>query len=300
MSSESDEPTVASLASALMRTMLHELVTDIAIEEHRLAWRRRTSMQANEAQAKANAAERLLGPNGESSSSSSGAATASTSNLSRPASPFGHPSPHKKDDALYECMICGRQIGAPRFASHLSSCMGLTGRSKRTATNKAPINGKLRQLSSDRASSYASDEDSLSGTEKRNGTKASSNGLKRSANLSGFNGTSKHKKAKASTPSHPANALQAQIASIGSHPLAKTLSAPAAPPISKTASKTIVSSLSGPSNTKSTPSPSKPLPSASLTSSISPASKKPPIPLSKKPSKSTDRPESDSEEDSPD
>ncbi|SGY70032.1 BQ5605_C004g03094 [Microbotryum silenes-dioicae] len=297
MSSESDEPTVASLASALMRTMLHELVTDIAIEEYRLAWRRRTSMQANEAQAKANAAERLLGPNGESSSSSSGAATASTSNLSRPASPFGHPSPHKKDDALYECMICGRQIGAPRFASHLSSCMGLTGRSKRTATNKAPINGKLRQV--------------LVGFtfNKRNGTKTNSNGLKRSASLSGFNGTSKHKKAKTSSkfffetvtaPSHPANALQAQIASIGSHPLAKTLSAPAAPPISKTASKTIVSSLSGPSNTKSTPSPSKPLPSASLTSSISPASKKPPIPLSKKPSKSTDRPESDSEEDSPD
>ncbi|SCZ92243.1 BZ3500_MvSof-1268-A1-R1_Chr5-2g07732 [Microbotryum saponariae] len=217
MSSESDEPTVASLASALMRTMLHELVTDIAIEEHRLAWRRRTSMQANEAQAQANAAERLLGANGESSSSSSGAATASTSNL----------SPHKKDDALYECMICGRQIGAPRFASHLSSCMGLTGRSKRAATNKAPINGKLRQvlltrsthrdgtpvaalrhpptsfassqLGSDRASSYASDEDSLSGTEKRNGTKASSNGLKRSASLSGFNGTSKHKKAKTSS-----------------------------------------------------------------------------------------------------
>ncbi|SCV72387.1 BQ2448_3924 [Microbotryum intermedium] len=350
MFTESDEPTVESLASALMRTMLHELVTDIAIEEHRLAWRRRTRIQATEAQAKAKAAERLLGVNGDRSNPSSAGATASTSTLARSASPFGHPSPHKKDDALYECMVCGRQIGAPRFASHLSSCMGLTGRSKRTAANKPPINGKLHHLGSDRASSYASDEDSLSGTEKRewiiqiplifltSRSHESSDalslshrqwhqrGLERAQTLGEpvrvqrVEQTQKSQNLKrvitssssigphqlialmsfATAIPHPANTLHAQIASIGSHPLAKTLSAPAIPPIPKTSSEIAASPLSGPCYTTPTPPLSNMHPSLSLTSSKSLAPKKPPIPSSKKPIKSTDRPDSDSEEDSPD
>lgn len=97
--------------------------------------------------------------------------SSNTPNLShsRSSSPSGSPYKKEKDDSLYDCLNCGRSIGAPRYASHLSSCMGV-GSSRRggdtrrvAASNK---NGASRFGSNGHnGPNYAiSDDEYLAGT----------------------------------------------------------------------------------------------------------------------------------------
>ncbi|GAA5938168.1 hypothetical protein JCM1841_001139 [Sporobolomyces salmonicolor] len=199
----SEQPSVASLVSALTGELLHELVADVAIQEHRLAELRRNRLARSQAAAVAGSSNGLLAPpvvNG---------GTLSTS-----------PNKKDKDEGLFACLACSRQIAAPRYASHLSGCMGLTGSrrggERRAAANGRAVNGISR--SSPAASSYGSDTD--------NERKASTNGSKRAATSSpAINGTKKAKPA----PLAPGSSTQFQPPHMGSHPLSKTMSLPASP-----------------------------------------------------------------------
>ncbi|GAA5873225.1 hypothetical protein JCM16303_001058 [Sporobolomyces ruberrimus] len=206
------EPTTSSLASppaaSLTQEILHELIADIAIEELELSQFRRNRLnqlyaeQAQNGIAQANDAAN--GTNGTS------------------------PTKKERDEGLFSCVVCNRQIAAPRYASHLSGCMGLSGsrRGERRAAASAVTNGKPAKIGSG-ASSYGSDTD----TERKNGA----NGVKRSA--SSASGSSQNKKSKP-TPNAlaPTSSGTFQPPHVGSHPLSKTMSLPASPVASPTAS----------------------------------------------------------------
>ncbi|KAK4698278.1 hypothetical protein P7C70_g8004, partial [Phenoliferia sp. Uapishka_3] len=175
-------PTIGSLTTLLTNSLLLLLVEDLAIEEHRLACRRRAETYSI------------------ASTSTNGFLSASAGSSSAKAGPS--PSKKEQDSALYDCMNCDRtvslariyisfkqlgltslnllQIAAPRYASHLSSCMGLggaggtrRGESRRQAalasgngTPKGP-NGLAKQVErANSVGSYASDEDAMSGVDK--------------------------------------------------------------------------------------------------------------------------------------
>ncbi|GJN88249.1 hypothetical protein Rhopal_001214-T1 [Rhodotorula paludigena] len=166
-----DAATTASIATSLTSEILHELVLDVAIEEHRLAGLRRSRA----------AAARAAGLNG-----------LTDVHLGAPVVLNGAgagPSPTKKDEGLFECLVCQRQIAAPRYASHLSGCMGLTGSRRGAERRAAAANGKASGANSRTgsvASSHGSDTDSG----------AKSNGIKRSATASPAGGQPKPKKPK--------------------------------------------------------------------------------------------------------
>ncbi|TNY20656.1 hypothetical protein DMC30DRAFT_438709 [Rhodotorula diobovata] len=278
------QPSRASVASSLTSEILRELVLDVAIEEHRLAGLRRARAQAAQA---------------------AGHAGVTNGHLTAPATNGTGASPTKKDDGLYECLVCSRQIAAPRYASHLSGCMGLGG-SRRGAGRAAAAAASGRGSSVSRPSSNGSDTD----TGKANGTK-------RAASASPAGGGPKPKKPKpAPLPQSPAGG-QFQPPHTGSHPLSKTMSLPASP----------LDAASSPAGHSSLPAPSasahqllakhlqappmqarKSLPG---TPAKSPASKRPQHPLAQSPLHTTtatnqppssnamlmsDRPDSDSED----
>ncbi|GAA5853591.1 hypothetical protein JCM5353_006009 [Sporobolomyces roseus] len=208
----SSEPTIDSLASSLTLEILHELIADVAVEEHQLAQLRRSRIAQQQASASYTAQNGLLAvPNGVNGTSTS-------------------PTKKDKDDGLFACMVCNRQVAAPRYASHLSGCMGLSGSrrgERRAAANAAAVsNGKANGArNGSGTSNYGSDTD----TEKKNGI----NGIKRSATSSPAGQNKKSKPTPlSSTPSTSANF---QPPHIGSHPLSKTMSLPASPINSPTA-----------------------------------------------------------------
>ncbi|GAA5990534.1 hypothetical protein JCM10908_003118 [Rhodotorula pacifica] len=195
------------LTAALTREILHELVKDVAIEEYRTAQLRRFNL------ARIPPTENEAATNGQAGlSDANGAGTG--------------PSPVKKDkdEGLFECCVCARQIAAPRYASHLSGCMGLGG-SRRSggrgsAAATARPNGFPRPNSA--ASSHGSDTD----------TAARTNGVKRAASSTPTGGAPKPKKPKSiplGTNVSPLPHMQMQLPHAGSHPLAKTMSLPSSP-----------------------------------------------------------------------
>ncbi|GAA5835457.1 hypothetical protein JCM11251_005239 [Rhodosporidiobolus azoricus] len=282
------------LANALTDEIVRELVTDIAIEEHRLAQLRRSRAAGAPAGTAPALTNGLLAP-------PDGANGATVS-----------PSKKEKDEGLFDCLVCGRSIAAPRYASHLAGCMGLTG-SRRGAGRTATANGKVN--GSSRPGSVAnSDSDS-----------GKANGIKRAATSSPVpNGGPKPKKPKPA----PVSTLppQFQQPNVGSHPLSKTMSLPTSPltptsttgTASATPSPSVVSGrivppppppLSASSNPTSTSMQSRktlpgstPLPSNPALA----AQKRPPHPLAQSPARpplsaaqlASDRPDSDSESDS--
>ncbi|GAA5954868.1 hypothetical protein JCM3765_007798 [Sporobolomyces pararoseus] len=229
------EPTTGSLAASLTQEILHELITDIAIEEHELCQFRRNRLNQYEFSLSLSLPpfnssvnisflyqrlyyeqqqNGLLNVNGTASNSGSNGIS---------------PTKRERDEGLFSCVVCNRQIAAPRYASHLSGCMGLSGSrrgERRAAANAAGVNGKPNRNGSG-ASSHGSDTD----TEKKNGL----NGLKRSASTT--SASSQNKKSRP-TPlsSTPSSSQTFQPPHIGSHPLSKTMSLPASPVDSPTAS----------------------------------------------------------------
>ncbi|KAM0751202.1 hypothetical protein T439DRAFT_227872 [Meredithblackwellia eburnea MCA 4105] len=201
------EPTVASLATYLFDFFrVGTAVEDVAIEEHRLACRRRVE--------------------------GAGARHASTSNAT--SSSKTGPSPNKKDrDDHYECLNCSRSIGAPRYASHLSGCMGVAGiggtrrgESRRAAAMAANGSGRgvngLSRFGVERASSVssqASDDETASGSERKSLVLklplANQNKRSSSTPISG----SKPKK-------HKPGPTHLSTSHLASEPLSKTFSAP--------------------------------------------------------------------------
>ncbi|KAL8291720.1 hypothetical protein RQP46_001978 [Phenoliferia psychrophenolica] len=151
--------------NALDADALYTVIEDLAIEEHRLACRRRAEGNLYRAATGSVSSNGFLAPSGSKAGSGSGPS----------------PSKKEKDDALYDCMNCTRTIAAPRYASHLSSCMGLAGaggtrrgESRRQAAlnsnGSGKPNGGLTKLGIERAasvSSYASDEDAMSGLDSK-------------------------------------------------------------------------------------------------------------------------------------
>ncbi|GAA6054906.1 hypothetical protein JCM3770_004278 [Rhodotorula araucariae] len=190
----------ASLAQSLTHEILRELVLDVAIQEHRLAGLRRSRAATAAALGVGGVANGLLTA---PMASGAGAGT----------------SPSK--DGLFQCLVCSRQIAAPRYASHLSGCMGLTG-SRRGAERRAAAaaNGKSSGASRPPsvASSHGSDTDSA----------VKGNGVKRTATASPAGGGPKLKKQKPTPMSSPANG-HFLPPHTGSHPLSKTLSLPSSP-----------------------------------------------------------------------
>ncbi|BGP29639.1 hypothetical protein JCM10296v2_001378 [Rhodotorula toruloides] len=189
-------------AAALTAQLIHELIVDVAVEEHRLALLRR------ERTAAAQQAGLDGGLNGAAGTGAVNGADAGT-------------SPVKKDEGLFECLVCSRQIAAPRYASHLSGCMGLGGSrrggERRAAAASSRANGASRTGSV--ASSYGSDSEN-----------AKSNGIKRSAMASPANGAPKPKKPKPAPLSTPHGISSPfQPPHTGSHPLSKTMSLPSSP-----------------------------------------------------------------------
>ncbi|BGP22420.1 sgf11, transcriptional regulation [Rhodotorula toruloides] len=189
-------------AAALTAQLIHELIVDLAVEEHRLAILRRERTAA----AQQSGLDGAL--NGEAGSAPANGTEAGT-------------SPVKKDEGLFECLVCSRQIAAPRYASHLSGCMGLSGSrrggERRAAAASSRTNGVSRTGSV--ASSYGSDSEN-----------AKSNGIKRSATASPANGAPKPKKPKPAPLSTPRGiASPFQPPHTGSHPLSKTMSLPSSP-----------------------------------------------------------------------
>ncbi|KAI5481031.1 Sgf11, transcriptional regulation [Pseudohyphozyma bogoriensis] len=201
---QSSPPTVASLTAFLTNALLRTVVTDLAIEEHRKECRRRAEGWGLDS-------VELKGMLAPLRASTPGTSTS--------------PAKKDKDDALYECLNCQRSIGSARYASHLSGCLGLSGNggtrrraaaAAAAASNGAAKNGLPRLGAS---SSYVSEDEALSGTEKKtNVVKLGLNSNnKRSASQPPSNSNVKPKKARP---------IPAPIAS---HPLAKTLSAPQSP-----------------------------------------------------------------------
>ncbi|GAA5894467.1 uncharacterized protein JCM6883_002111 [Sporobolomyces salmoneus] len=192
-----------SQAASLTQELLHELIADIAIEEHELSQFRKNRL---------NQLSPLYAQNGHLSTNGT-------------ATPGVSPTKKERDEGLFSCVVCKRIIAAPRYASHLSGCMGLSGsrRGERRAAANAAGNGKPSRNGGSGASSYGSDTD----TEKKNGA----NGIKRSASTTSTSGQNKKSKPTplASTPS------SFQPPHIGSHPLSKTMSLPASPVGSPTA-----------------------------------------------------------------
>ncbi|GAA6023220.1 hypothetical protein JCM11491_006482 [Sporobolomyces phaffii] len=192
------EPTTSSLAASLTRALLHELVTDIAIEEHELSQVRKHRLHQLYYEQSHNAS---LAP------------------------PLNGASPNKKDrdEGLFNCVVCNRQIAAPRYASHLSGCMGLSGsrRGERSrAAAKPSRNGSA-------ASSHVAQTDAIADND-ANAEKNGANGLKRSASTAS---AAAHPKKSKPTPlsSTPSTSQTFQPPHIGSHPLSKTMSLPASP-----------------------------------------------------------------------
>ncbi|KAK4046503.1 hypothetical protein OIV83_006029 [Microbotryomycetes sp. JL201] len=211
-----DDPSVTELTAALYRSFVSELVRDIAIEEHKLAWQR---------QCRVNAAKSLHAQNGNSLLAPPGSKNGASS--SRGSSPAPGHSPHKPssyETVALECLNCSRMIGVARYASHLSGCMGFGGAGGRSSRgdrraaaggatptgHRPPTSGVASIGPGSRASSYASDEESI----KRN---VGPNSRKRSGSANGRGRPKKAKTDKLGT---------LDLTQIGSHPLAKTLSAP--------------------------------------------------------------------------
>ncbi|GAA5943241.1 uncharacterized protein JCM15063_005304 [Sporobolomyces koalae] len=176
------DPTTSSLAATLTREILHELIADITIEEYELSQRRRHRLH----QVHLDSLQRGLVENGTGTSNGTNGAS---------------PTKKDRDEGLFNCVVCNRQIAAPRYASHLSGCMGLSGsrRGERraAATASSSVTGKSATRNGSGASSHGSDTD----TEKKNGINVSA---------TSSNG--------AFQPPH-----------IGSHPLSKTMSLPSSP-----------------------------------------------------------------------
>lgn len=222
-------PTIASMTTHLTNSLVSNIIEDLAIEEHRLACRRR--------------AEGSLYRTASGSVSSNGFLAAP-----RPlASGSGGPSPGKKDkdDATYDCLNCSRSIGGPRYAIHLSGCMGLGGaggrrgegrRAAAMASNGSgkPTNGSKSGLErAGSVSSYASDDDAMSGVEKKTiilKLPSSIPNNKRSASTP-VSGGPKLKKHRPAAPPLVPGQISSQLAAphLTSHLLTKTLSAPSTP-----------------------------------------------------------------------
>uniref|UniRef100_A0A0K3CND7 SAGA-associated factor 11 n=2 Tax=Rhodotorula toruloides TaxID=5286 RepID=A0A0K3CND7_RHOTO len=184
MAKAAPDSTTAQAAAALTAQLIHELIVDVAVEEHRLALLRRERTAA---------AQQAGLDGGLNRAAGSGAVNGADAGT----------SPVKKDEGLFECLVCSRQIAAPRYASHLSGCMGLGG-SRRGGERRAAA-----------ASSRAN---------------AKSNGIKRSATASPANGAPKPKKPKPAPFSTPHGiSSPSQAPHTGSHPLSKTMSLPSSP-----------------------------------------------------------------------
>ncbi|KWU41171.1 hypothetical protein RHOSPDRAFT_37303 [Rhodotorula sp. JG-1b] len=203
----------ADLAARLTREVLHELVQDVAIDEYRTAQLRRLNLAR-------------IPPSEASSATNGHAAATETNGTGTGLSPVKK----DKDEGLFECCVCGRQIAAARYASHLSGCMGLGG-SRRSgarvsAAAAAKPNGFPRPHSA--ASSHGSDTD----------TAGRSNGVKRAASSTPTGGAPKPKKPKPIPLGTNGFPLPQQIqmqplhaaAAASSHPLAKTMSLPSSSP----------------------------------------------------------------------
>ncbi|KAK4048050.1 hypothetical protein OIO90_005951 [Microbotryomycetes sp. JL221] len=205
-----------SQTTLLYKSLIFELVKDVAIEEHKLAWRRRNRINTARSM-QIGSSNGLLAPPGLKQTTSS----------SRSSSPAPGHSPHKQgsnDGVALECLNCARMIGVARYASHLSGCMGFGGAGGRASRgdrraavgattasgHRPPTNNVANVGPGSRASSYASDEESV----KRNGA----NSKKRSGSA---NGRARPKKARTDKLS-PLDGTTV----VGSHPLAKTYSAP--------------------------------------------------------------------------
>jgi hypothetical protein len=94
---------------------------------------------------------------------------ATTSSYSRSSSPSGSPHKKEKDDSLYDCLNCGRSIGAPRYASHLSSCMGVGssrrgGETRRAAAAKNGASSRFGSNGNGGPNYAISDDEYLVGT----------------------------------------------------------------------------------------------------------------------------------------
>ncbi|ORY90815.1 hypothetical protein BCR35DRAFT_349729 [Leucosporidium creatinivorum] len=302
MAAQAAEPSVQTLTTLLANGLFKELITDVAIEEHRLAWRRRSRINAARPVLSSASSNGLLGPPSHRASVASSRASSPGPSIS--------PTKKEKDDALLDCLNCSRQIAAPRYASHLSGCMGLGGaggraRGERRAAAGSSTNPMVKPAvngvatigpGSDRASSYASDEETV----RKNALKAV-NGAKRAA-TSPANGASKLKKARPANT--PPILQQPHVAHVGSHPLSKTLSAPSTPtiprpthpyPNQQPSSASMVARKSlphgqapqkAPRSVSAQPPPPRPMSAAP-----------PPAP---KPGLASDRPDSDSSEDDSD
>ncbi|GAA5927632.1 hypothetical protein JCM10213_003522 [Rhodosporidiobolus nylandii] len=290
------------LASALTNEIIRELVVDVAVQEHGLAQLRRERAARAPAGVLGQVDSGLLAvPNGAGG-----------------ASPAVSPSKKEKDEGLFECLVCGRSIAAPRYAAHLSGCMGLSG--SRRGGDRRAATGKSGSGSGSRAGSAAgSDTESV----------GKANGIKRAASASPApNGAAKPKKPKP-PPVNPGSPAQFLPPHTGAHPLSKTMSLPSSPltPTS-TASSPAASQTSGrvvppppPPLASAPPTPSSasmqkraslpgtplaphPNPStAHLAASSAGGQKRPPHPLAQSPARPppvahSDRPDSDSESDS--
>ncbi|KAK4333172.1 SAGA-associated factor 11 [Rhodotorula toruloides] len=175
MAKAAPDSTTAQAAAALTAQLIHELIVDVAVEEHRLALLRRERTAA---------AQQAGLDGGLNRAAGSGAVNGADAGT----------SPVKKDEGLFECLVCSRQIAAPRYASHLSGTGSV-------------------------ASSYGSDSEN-----------AKSNGIKRSATASPANGAPKPKKPKPAPFSTPHGiSSPSQAPHTGSHPLSKTMSLPSSP-----------------------------------------------------------------------
>ncbi|GAA6021868.1 hypothetical protein JCM10207_004524 [Rhodosporidiobolus poonsookiae] len=291
MAPSAARPAASTVATTLTEDILRELVHDIAIEEHRLAQLRRSRLSQSSAQSTAGTANGTLeGVNGVNG-----------------AAPSVSPTKKDKDEGLYECIVCGRSIAAPRYAAHLAQCMGLSG--SRRGGSRAATNGKTGANGLSRAGSTA-------GSDTDTGSKA--NGIKRAATASPVgNAAPKPKKPKAAPIAGAP--LQMQPPHVGSHPLAKTMSLPSSPVLPIHASA--LPAISG----RPVPPPPPPLDASAPPSSAqmqarnslpgsaplppNPAlatAKRPPHPLAQSPARpplvaaqmASDRPDSDSESDS--
>ncbi|TDL28839.1 hypothetical protein BD410DRAFT_893768 [Rickenella mellea] len=164
MSKAERDAAVNDLVSNLFSSMLGEIVMDSALQSHQEITRSRTECPICHTRC-----GDVHVPTALSASTSTNPSNFQTpsrpSTPSVPPSSTGHPGTNtpvggKSDGNIYlECLNCQRQIASNRYASHLSSCMGL-GAPRRGVARNATSKTKLSANGSRSGSPYV---DSLNG-----------------------------------------------------------------------------------------------------------------------------------------
>ncbi|KAJ7071236.1 hypothetical protein C8F01DRAFT_1362978 [Mycena amicta] len=144
-------------ANRLFAVMLEDLVMDVTLQSHREVSRSLSVCAVCQTRCSAVHVPPPL---------------ASQASPSRPSTPVpngsggtGTSTPTKEGNLYLSCLVCSRQIASSRYASHLSSCLGL-GTTRRTAARGSAMKSKP---SSDAGGRSTSPDDDFSDDEKSKG-----------------------------------------------------------------------------------------------------------------------------------